>query len=524
MLFNPAFYRGMPAEAFDVSESTGLFVFLPPYFTSTHRRYLRHSFQLIRRKDSRDYIPLAKQLRMAGKIPGKKKEKQAVKKKTTAKATAAAKKKKSKASNTGANLPPPPAGYVVAKSGKKVSAKASDKKRKGGTQADVPETSRPKKKKKLSAEAAKAQKKLDDYRHLHGMYDAWSLFHIPADLKSHVKKKKVMNTSGYVAREGVESIREDAKFLICEETMPDWLAQDDKETLKELEEMIIRDRRQRQLRQDAWSRKYSVAKGKTLPRSKFNKPTNKWQKVTPGDRIDVFWADDQKYYTAKVIKNQEGTTYFHLFYEDDGATEWLDLSREDFNLLGNDTLAAEAASSSVGGPSDTPRKDNRSLPPQRPSLPDNHAHLAPFLRYAWDRVKLGEENGTPAYNKFITASDPSATPVTPLEVLQDVRALRMRGFVAQPNVAHLVTNAADDGRNTKLKMALRELQEDISQDHDALKGAEHFEETLSTVRRVTDHWNVHTLIGNMQKMETRVSALDEREARILEKLRKKKII
>jgi hypothetical protein len=312
--------------------------------------------------------------------------------------------------------------------------------------------------------------------------------------------------------------------------MPDWLAQDEKETLKELEDMIIRDRRQRQVRQDSWSRKYSIAKGKTLPPSKFNRPTNKWQKVTPGDRIDVFWADDQQYYTAKVIKNQEGSAYFHLYYEQDGAQEWLDLSREDFKLLGNETLTGEVAPespsrlSTLPGVDETPRKDNRRFRPWQPSLPDNYAHLAPYLRYSWEGVNLGKENGTPAYNKFIKMSDPTATSVTPLEILQDIRALRTQGFSAQPDVALLLSDAANNGVNTKMKVALRDLQEDIFQDHDKPNSAKNFEETLATVRRVTDHWDVRTLIGNMQKMETRVSALDEREARILEKLRKKNLI
>jgi hypothetical protein len=167
-------------------------------------------------------------------------------------------------------------------------AKKPDKKRKNPQLSSQDNTESRKKVKKLSPAVQRAKDRLGQYKQLHGLYNAWTLFNMPASLKSHIKKltKKTWNVVAAASgREGLGAIKPDAKYLICEEEMPEWLAQDEKETLEELEEMIIRDRRQRQARQDAWSRKYSVAKGKTLPSSKFNRPTNKWKKVSPGDRI-----------------------------------------------------------------------------------------------------------------------------------------------------------------------------------------------------------------------------------------------
>jgi hypothetical protein len=142
--------------------------------------------------------------------------------------------------------------------------------------------------KKLSPEILRAKDRLEQYKLLQRLYNSWTLFYMPNALKTHIKKRSkktwdVATTAG--GREGLGAIKPDANYLICEEEMPEWLANDYKDTLEELEEMIIRDRRQRQARQDAWSRKYSTAKGKTLSPSKFNKPTNKWKKVSPGDRI-----------------------------------------------------------------------------------------------------------------------------------------------------------------------------------------------------------------------------------------------
>ncbi|KAG7344215.1 HSF-type DNA-binding protein [Nitzschia inconspicua] len=533
-LFNPAFYRNMPAENFD----------------------------LIRRKDARNYIPLKEQLRL-GEKNKKMEEKRKVEEKKRLDEKKKISKKKKKAKNTDPNLrvPPLPAAALavanavataaapstmavtkskkVDKTVKKTAAKGTSsttatkigvKKRKIGPFSAQENGERLKKLKKLSAESLRAQDKLHQNKQLQGLYDAWTLFEIPPALKTHIKKKskKTWNVAAAASgKEGLGAITANARFLICEEKMPDWLAQGEKETLEELEEMIIRDRRQRQARQDAWSRKYSTAKGKTLPPSKFNRPTNKWKKVSPGDKIDVYWHDDNQYYTANVVKHQEGTSYFHLFHEDDGAMEWLDLSREDFKLLENPNRSCPAISNEfsngVDAVDDTPQKDNRGLRPNPSPLPENHAHLAPFLRYSWNELDLGGDLGTPTYNKFIKKKDPSAAEVKALEILQDVRALRTRGFSAQADIDLRVDTAATAGSD-KLTTMLRDLQDEIAQDRDDGKSYRNFEATLSTIRRVTDHWRVPELIGNMQRLETRVATMDEREARVLERLRRKNLI
>jgi hypothetical protein len=207
--------------------------------------------------------------------------------------------------------------------------------------------------------------------------------------------------------------------------------------------------------------------------------------------------------------------------------EWLDLSREDFKLIENHS---RVVATTTGGSSDgivtvenTPKKDNRSLRAESASLPENNSHLAPFLRYSWDSLALGKDLGTPAYNEFIKKKDPNAGEVTQLEILQDIRALRTRGFSAQADIDLRLDNNPRIPNN-KLTTMLRDLQDDIAQDKDNAKSYKNFETTLSTVRKVTDHWGVPELIGNMQRLETRVATMDEREARVLERLRRKNLI
>jgi hypothetical protein len=272
---------------------------------------------LIRRKDARNYIPLKEQLKLAAKL---KKEKEMQKKQD--------KEKKAKKGDPTLRVPPiPVAAFAVAKvaatstdaapsSSASTQSKSKGKKQENAASKGTlpPRKKKPVKKhgesplypqdngdnrkqvKKLSLEELRAQERLKLYKQLHGLYNVWTLFNMPAALKSHVKKlsKKTRNSAAAAnGSEGLGAIKPDAKYLICEENMPEWLAQKGKETLEELEEMIIRDRRQRQARQEAWSRRYSIAKGKTLPPSKFKRPTNKWKKVSPGDRIVSYgWQRD----------------------------------------------------------------------------------------------------------------------------------------------------------------------------------------------------------------------------------------
>ena len=530
---NPAFRRGMDPEYFD----------------------------LIRRKDGRDYIPLPKQLEIiAGKLKKKKKKpppppppevaKEVKKPSTTSTSTTTAKKKKKK------KIPPLPSEAVAAKKSATATSKTSNtykkrkksasvqqpskkakiskkeaktsKKRKEQASTTAPE--RPKKKtKRLSAEGKQAQDRVDEHSILQNLFGEWSLWSIPSSLKLYLRKKKVKNASR-IGTSSTSTVLPESKHLLCEENMPDYLVQDEKQAFEDLEEMIINDRRQRQLRQEAWSQKFPIAKGKTLPPSKFNRPTNKWQKVTVGDKIDVYWRDDDQYYTATVIKHQEGTTYFHLFYEDDGATEWLDLSREDFKFYENQERAPVVAS--PGSPSrpsiiprassvtvdETPRKDNRSSGRTEPvHTLENHAHLAPFLRYSWGTLELGTSNkvGTAAYNKYVKERDSSAPSVSPMEILQDVRSLREEGVPATSEVDLLLQNDESSGLDHRILSTLRDLQHDISRDD------ERFEESLKNVRRAADYWQVSSLVQNIQRVESSIARSDEREARCIEKYQRK---
>jgi hypothetical protein len=53
-------------------------------------------------------------------------------------------------------------------------------------------------------------------------------------------------------------------------------------------------------------------------------------KIQLGGRIEVFWADDDEFYAAKVSKKRDAST-FYLEYED-GQAEWIDLATETFRF------------------------------------------------------------------------------------------------------------------------------------------------------------------------------------------------
>eukprot|EP00854_Cymbomonas_tetramitiformis_P034069 gene34069-biopygen9771 len=59
--------------------------------------------------------------------------------------------------------------------------------------------------------------------------------------------------------------------------------------------------------------------------------TSTTPKVTVGTRLEIFWADDDKFYPGVVNSfNKDGTT--HVVY-DDGDEETLDLSKENFKII-----------------------------------------------------------------------------------------------------------------------------------------------------------------------------------------------
>jgi hypothetical protein len=170
---------------------------------------------------------------------------------------------------------------------------------------------------------------------------------------------------------------------------------------------------------------------------------------------------------------------------------------------------------------ETPRKDNRSGRTEESAHAlENHAHLAPFLRYSWGSLGLGTSNevGTPAYNNFVKGRDSSAPSVTPIEILQDVRCLREEGVPSTSEVDLLLQNGESSGLDNRLLSTLRDLQHGISRDD------ERFEESLKNVRRAADYWQVSSLVQNIQRVESSIARSDEREARILEKYQRKGFI
>jgi DNA mismatch repair protein MSH6 len=52
--------------------------------------------------------------------------------------------------------------------------------------------------------------------------------------------------------------------------------------------------------------------------------------VKIGDRIEVYWKDDQEYYAATVTQHRQASSFLEY---DDGQTEWLDLAQEQFRIL-----------------------------------------------------------------------------------------------------------------------------------------------------------------------------------------------
>jgi hypothetical protein len=52
-----------------------------------------------------------------------------------------------------------------------------------------------------------------------------------------------------------------------------------------------------------------------------------------GTRLEVFWQLDNDYYPATVISQGSHPTRVFLLYDEDGDTEWIDLTEHDFKLL-----------------------------------------------------------------------------------------------------------------------------------------------------------------------------------------------
>jgi DNA mismatch repair protein MSH6 len=104
-------------------------------------------------------------------------------------------------------------------------------------------------------------------------------------------------------------------------------------------------------------------------------PLQEWQKVSLGDRIAVYWPDDDEYYNATVTKqrsnpnanpNNGNQSNFYLEY-DDGQCEWIDLAQERFRLLELPANVTNNSTSSNDTSTKTTSTRTRPSPPQAPA-------------------------------------------------------------------------------------------------------------------------------------------------------------
>ena len=277
---------------------------------------------------------------------------------------------------------------------------------------------------------------------------------------------------------------------------------------------------------------------------------DKWKKLKVGNRVAIYWRDDGVFYNATIEKQQLNTSYFHVLYEDDGASEWLDMSREPYKVLDKVKDATSLAASTPERParrtipsvSDaTPRIDNRARSidenqeESNPmNIPDKYLHLAPFLRRSWIGLGLGDRAGTPAYNSFVAKRDNSAQKATAMDLLADLRAIRTSAFSGislelDDEIASNITSIdIDDAEalesNQRLMKQLRNIEDQISRDNDVVSSTKHFDQTLNAVRKEADKWSTSTVRKILRTIETQVLELNEQESRILAKCKEKGLI
>ena len=494
MMYNPMFYRNMDSVNF------GLI---------TRKDHRKPTKKVTRKDKNKEKVKVKK----AGATTAKKKKDKPIKMKTTVKSK----------------------GTKIVVPTKKVPPLGGSKKRKIPplpTASSVSKSPTIVKKKSIITDKGdkKATRRLTDYKKLHKLFGEWTMWNVPAKLDEYlengkvekVKKKKRKKTLFYAIEGDLEGHKySDAEIstLLCNEDITDSISdnQNEEQALEDLVERIRQDKEQKAKLQELWSKNFLVPipKGKILPPSKFKKPTNKWRKLIVGNRVGVYWRDDELYYNASINKQQENTSYFHLIYDDDGAQEWLDLSREDFKIIKDFDNKSNAQ---------TPGKDNRSISvqPKSITLPDNHSHLAPLLRYSWQGLGLGTKAGTPAYNAFVKERDTSANEVTALEILNDVRSIRNNGF-SLPQKLQMDNNHSNNSGDSSQHMLmnqLRSLQDDISKDGKPSSSTD-CNDTLSAIRLLTDNWSIPMVKENLRTMDTQIVKLNEREAEILKKCKQK---
>ena len=273
-------------------------------------------------------------------------------------------------------------------------------------------------------------------------------------------------------------------------------------------------------------------------------------KTEVGDRVAIYWRDDGTFYNATIQKQQLKTSYFHLMYEDDGVSEWLDMSREFFKVLNEANKQNSSATSTPQRPSRhrvahvsdaTPRRDNRARSIQESreesnpmNLPDSHVHLKPYVRPSWNGLGLGIRAGTPAYNSFVKERDASAPKATAVDILNDLRDIRLRGFsgiplhfddeIASNEIGNVIDDAKALDSNQILTNQLRNLHDQIAKDNDVASSTKYFDQTLDIVREVTEKWTIPTVKKNLRALETQFLKLNERESRILGKYKEKGLL
>jgi hypothetical protein len=73
--------------------------------------------------------------------------------------------------------------------------------------------------------------------------------------------------------------------------------------------------------------------GSLRPSADVNANDNLVEQVKIGDTIEVYWAEDDAWYEAKVMKRRKEKSMFFVEYNIDGQCEWIDLSVESFRFL-----------------------------------------------------------------------------------------------------------------------------------------------------------------------------------------------
>lgn len=457
-----------------------------------------------------------------------------------------------------------------------------------------------------------AEKALMEYKNLRDCVNKWTIWHMPSDLREKLEGQQQSQQGQTIVEKGKGSKQQTTKNkqqqqqerddpsrmndegsdddesidldpLLCDEGFPfdEEDEADEDQNQRNFIDLVVQNTRERTELESELDRLCQIppALGTTLPASKFNTPTTLWRTVSVGTRVGVYWRDDDQYYNASIIKHQEGSSYFHLHYDDDGHLEWLDLSREEFKILNDDnedtatmigdeantnitgqrrrhnsteitTTMTRATSASTAATQDTPRKDNRSnrsfhnpfeerttsaVPAMM--VPEKYSHLAPLLRYSWHDLGLGRIAGTPSYNDFITRHDTTATPLTPLQVLEEVHSLRFRGIPAPSewdDIMGMIDSNNDDNRDgdndsssrTRLASILKQLKDDISKDGTTTTTSssrlnyDKDDATMIAVRRITDHWNSSTMVETLRRLETQSVFLADREEQIRDKCKR----